>query len=781
MKKSFLIARSNLRRMKGLTAAIFVLILTAACMLNLWLMLAMDYRQNFDRRHDDLNAEHVTLAFTGSSREMRDFVSQILDHDPRTSEYRMDDVLTMVGSFSYNGGRINTEFLILEKEAALTRSIGKTEIVEDSGLTEGLYLPMLYDTDRTLPEGGTMELTIGNHTVRYPLCGFTNNIMSGSHNCAMMTLLLTEDFYRELKELGYAPEATLVSIRLKDKSESADFEAMLKNAFSSRYPESRALSNSYQLVSASRYISQMICAGIVSAMAFLVLLIALVVIASNVMHYIQENMKNLGTLKAVGYTSVQLIRGLLLQFLSITFISSLAGAALSYCLFPAVNTMMISQTGIPYTVRFLPLPFAASIALIAGAVALSVWLSSRRIRKIDAIAALRRGMLTHSFKHNFVPLEKTRAPLQTALALKTTFSNMRQNITVCITMLVLSLIVVFSGLMTENMIRNMDPFINMVVGETADSCINVNAGAEAAFLRLTAENPSVEKVYLYHTVEVRHKDGLALAAILSQDYALLNNQQMCYKGRYPKYDNEVAVGAKYARENNLKIGEEITLMTEGKEAVYLICGLTQVSNNLGKDCMLTREGYEHMGQLPNLSYYINLKKDADVESFHENMTKPLGTEINAVINIQSVINGSASVYVSLMRVIVTAILILSAVIVAFVLYLLVRTLLNTKKLDYGILKALGFTTKQLILQTAVSFLPAMALSMTAGLILSSLIINPLTALFLNGIGIMKCTFTVPLGFIAAAGILLLLLAFGMACLLSLRIRRIAPKALLTGE
>ncbi len=144
-------------------------------------------------------------------------------------------------------------------------------------------------------------------------------------------------------------------------------------------------------------------------------------------------------------------------------------------------------------------------------------------------------------------------------------------------------------------------------------------------------------------------------------------------------------------------------------------------------------------------------------------------------------NGAASVYVALMEIIVIAILVLSVVVITFVLYLLARTLLNNKKQDYGILKALGFTTKQLILQTAVSFMPAVILSAVVGLIVSSLIINPLTALFLGGLGIVKCTFALPVGFIIAAGVGLVVLAFGIACFLSLRIRKIAPRALLLGE
>ena len=45
----------------------------------------------------------------------------------------------------------------------------------------------------------------------------------------------------------------------------------------------------------------------------------------------------------------------------------------------------------------------------------------------------------------------------------------------------------------------------------------------------------------------------------------------------------------------------------------------------------------------------------------------------------------SGVYVSLMTIIVIAILVLSAIIIIFVLYLLVRTMLNNKNQDYGVM------------------------------------------------------------------------------------------------
>lgn len=780
MRKSILFVRSNMRKAKGQTAAIIVLILLAALMLNFGLMLSMDYRANFDRYHSKLNAEHITLSVDDKDGDVCAFLSQTLEDDSRVAQYRLDRCMHMVGTFPYNGGEMNGWFVFLDKQSALTRSIGKAEIVEEGDLASGVYLPMLYKSD-DIQVGKPIEINIGSHTVEYTVCGFFNSVMMGSDNCVLTEIILTEDQYAELEASGYAPQSALCSVRLNTPSENLSFEAAIKSTVSEQFPNVNILSNCYGIVSQSRYISQGICSSVMSTMAFFVLLIALVVIASNIINYIQVNMKNLGTLKAVGYTSKQLISSLLLQFSGLTFLAAIVGAGLSYLLFPAVNTMMISQTGIPYAIHFLPLPLILTVLILGGAVALAVWLSAYKIKRIEPITALCSGVQTHNFKRNHFPLQKTNAPLNLALALKTTFSGMKHNIAVCFTMLVLSLVVVFSGLMTENGIADMTPFLNLIVGETADSCISVGTGIEDAFLRELNADERVEKVYLYTSLNVSHVGGADLMATFCDDFSRVNNPAFIYKGRFPKYDNEIAIAAKYAKENGFEIGNEIEITGNGSKEKYLICGFTQVTNYLGRDCLMTRQGYEKLGTLRDLSYYINLADGTDIDAFNAEMKAKFAGNINTTINIDNTVESAATVYVSLMTVIVVAILFLSVIIIAFVLYLLVRTMLNNKTRDYGVMKSLGFTTGQLVVQTALTFMPAMILSTVIGLAVSSIVINPLLSLFFSSLGILKCSFTVPIGFITAAGIGLIGFSFLMACLLSLKIKKITPRALLSGE
>lgn len=420
MRKLFILVRSNMRKAKGQTVAIVVLILLAAILLNLWLMLSMDYKANFSRYHDKLNAEHVTLVAEDADGTVYDFLSQTLGSDAKVKEYRLDKSMYTSGSFLHNGGEISGNFVFMDKQTAITRVIGKSEIVEDSNLTSGIYLPMLYKSN-DYSIGKTIEISIGSHSVTYTICGFFNNLMLGSHDCSLTQILLTGDKYAEFVSLHYAPQATLCSVRLNDKSLNLNYEATLKSTVSEHFPNTRVMSNNYSFITQTRYVAQSICSMIMSVMAFIVLIIALVVIVSNIINYIQVNIKNLGAFKATGYTSRQLVCSLLLQFLGLALIAAIVGAAASYAIFPAINTMMIAQTGIPYAIHFLPLPILISLLILGGAVALAVWPASRRIKNIEPIVALRSGVQTHNFKRNHVPLEKTKVPLNLALRLKQPF------------------------------------------------------------------------------------------------------------------------------------------------------------------------------------------------------------------------------------------------------------------------------------------------------------------------------------------------------------------------
>lgn len=781
--RNILLSRANIRKAKGQTIAIIVLVLLSSLMMNLWLMLSMDYRKNFDRCHDRLNDGHVNIAAYIADDDFKDFISDTLDERTDITDYTVGDAFCEPLYFEYNGGEVSQLAVILKKEDALSRNVGKMEITEASNYKSGIYLPMLYGTGDNYAVGDTIKITLLGEDFEYTVCGFFNSAMIGSSNCNMMALLLTEDKYEEFSEEAIALKSVYVSARVNDISKSEEISTELKDVIAKEFPDVTVTANDYKMITTTRYVSQMICAGILSAMAFLVLLIGVVVIASNIANYIQENMQNLGALKAVGYTSRKLAAALLAQFAGISAVAAVIGTMLSYSVSPSINEMMVAQTGIPYTVRFQTRPALLTVICITGIVSAAVYFSARKIKRIEPITAMRQGISTHNFKKNHLPLEKTTLPINAALAMKTTFSGLKQNVTVCVTMLVISLILVFSATSFRNTIMDMQPMIEMIVGEYADAAVNVNLNREDELVSVLENDSRVEKFYLFsnNSMEVRHVDGAALYVSVINDSSKMNNQSMSIEGRYPKYDNEISIAAKYAKDNGIKVGDEIAIKVGNKQEKYIVSGFTQNADSLGKDCIMTREGYEKISSLANVTYYIDVTEDTDVDDFNSGISDRFGSDLNAAQNVRAILEGAGSVYVLLMTFLVIAIVIISCIVIIFVMYLLVRTMLNGKKRDYGILKAIGYTTSQLVLQTAMSFMPSVIISAVVGVMVSMQLVNPLFAVFLGGLGIVRSTFIVPVGLCIAAGIVLIVFAFGAACLMSLRVKKIAPSELLTGE
>ena len=116
-----------------------------------------------------------------------------------------------------------------------------------------------------------------------------------------------------------------------------------------------------------------------------------------------------------------------------------------------------------------------------------------------------------------------------------------------------------------------------------------------------------------------------------------------------------------------------------------------------------------------------------------------------------------------------------------ILVLLMKTIIFDRRFEYGILKALGFKSKDLIMQNVLSFLPTIILGTVIGTIISSLAASPYIGIMMRPFGIMKCTMDLPFYFPIASAVFIIILAVFAAILMSLKIRKIEPYKLLIGE
>ena len=71
-------------------------------------------------------------------------------------------------------------------------------------------------------------------------------------------------------------------------------------------------------------------------------------------------------------------------------------------------------------------------------------------------------------------------------------------------------------------------------------------------------------------MNVYYNDEESLFCYIVKDLSKMNNTNLCYKGRLPEFDNEIAVSGSFAKAYGFDIGDEIKIDYGDNSFNYLI-------------------------------------------------------------------------------------------------------------------------------------------------------------------------------------------------------------------
>nr|MCR5341400.1 ABC transporter permease [Saccharofermentans sp.] len=534
--------------------------------------------------------------------------------------------------------------------------------------------------------------------------------------------------------------------------------------------------------------------GLILAVSFLVitsLVVAAVamMLANCISNYIRENMKTLGALKAIGYTGKDIKSSLLIWFTLIAVLASIAGIAGTYLSMPVFAGIVIGQIGLPYQVSFNLLATVIPVAFIILFTAIVAAACSSKISWILPIVALREGIESHNFKKNHIALDKTSLGLNTSLAMKTFFGNMKQNV---ITFFVVGFMVfscIISLLMYENFNRH--PKIDILATESCAGVVAFDKETAEEGLKYLESRSDVKNIREILTMNFYYDDKESLFTYVVDDSSKMNNRNLCYTGRLPQYDNEIAVSGAFAKVYGFSVGDEIQIDFGEKSFKYLITGFIQTTNNEGREAILTIDAAAHLVDMENIPgwYWFDLTEETDdssvtirnIETVLDECKEKYGEHVINTMNFIEMIEGSMTTFKSISTLMLIVMITISVVVIALILFLLIKSLVYHKRKDYGIYKALGYTSVSLMLQTALSFMPAVIASIIVFSIGSYYGANPYMSTFMRAFGLVKCTFSIPVTGVVIIGVGLAAVSFALALLQTRRIRKIEAYNMLVAE
>ena len=120
---------------------------------------------------------------------------------------------------------------------------------------------------------------------------------------------------------------------------------------------------------------------------------------------------------------------MLLEYLAVGAVGAGVGIGLAYVLMPVIDRSLLrSVTGMLWENRVYPCMSSLVLGGVLLAMALVVFLSTRRLKNLNPATALRFGLQSNSFKKNHLPLATTRGRLNPLLAAKSMLQSKGQKV-----------------------------------------------------------------------------------------------------------------------------------------------------------------------------------------------------------------------------------------------------------------------------------------------------------------------------------------------------------------
>ena len=785
MTKELLLAKSHFRKNKGTTAGIFLLMLMAAFLLSLSMIIFTDVYPTAQRSSDKLDSGDGIIKIYNIKERDDGFIKELMGDD--VVRYGTSYALNYnAGSVISNkdGANVVVNTLVENPEEAFNKTMAKTEIVsEDTSITDDyIYLPYQLHSSGNFEIGDTYKLTLGNNRYDLKIRGFLENTYYGCNNSGCYEMVVSDKIYDELLEVhGDTNLCAAVPYELKDGVKQSRFSTRVSNDVIKHDLSMSAENVSLSDVIMSRTFMSLIIAVSFLTVTIIVMAVVTMMIANSISNYVKENMKTVGALKAIGYTGRNIKASLLLMFLEIAVIASVVGIALSYVALPVISNVVVAQMGLPYSSAFSIIASLVAFTLVFAFTFVATLISVRKINKIVPIVALREGIESHNFKSNPIKLEKSVLGLDMSLAMKTLFTNLRQNIITFVITAFLIFLCVIALLMYENFNRN--PNLKLMALEIFSGSVGVeNKDSEEAY-EFLASRPEVKNIRKTHDFRATTNDEDSIILNVFEDPSKMDNTDVCYKGRLPSHDNEICISGKYAKNIGLNIGDEIRFELGDKSYTYIITGFIQTTNNGGREGIMNEAAARNLVDLDNyITYYaFDTETEEETAKLLDDFEAEFGDRLINQTNFYKNIEGSLATFKGIATLMLVVVCAISGAVIILVLYLLIRSLIFSKRKDYGIYKAIGYTSRSLVFQTAASFMPSIIVSTVLSSIASYFLANPYMQMIMINFGLMKCTFTIPIPGVIIIAASMIVVSFLFAVFESRRVKKIEAYNMLVAE
>lgn len=574
--------------------------------------------------------------------------------------------------------------------------------------------------------GGDMSFTVA---------GFYEDPFMGSSMIGMKGFLINGQDHEEIigmiEESGadsLAREGFMLHISQVYGSAltAAQFNALLnENTSLTSYVE---FTHSRESISGFMLTLQNVFTSLLLAFVAILLLASMAVLSHSIGSTIEQDYKNMGILKTMGFTSGKLRKIQLLQYFITTLYGMGVGLLLSIPAAGLICTMTVTATGL-----LIPSALPASICLTALAAILLllmgfVWFRTGTIRRISPVNAIRgTWKKSQESKRAAFPIQKKGLPFW--LALRQLLSGRRRYMGACLAAV---LLVFFASLIGR---------VNAWLGPNGEGLMDAFNPSDlhiaAQPMRETATRQVEQTIESYTSIIDSYDLAMPSVSVNGVDMTanVISERERFHllSGQTCREADEVVLTEFVAADLGVSVGDSIIVAGALGSGEYVVSGIYQCANDMGMNIGMNREGYDRIGEeSPSIWCTHYFLADLSLKpEIMQALQDTYGGDVYLHENSWPGLAGILSAMQALM-------IFLYAMVILFVLVVTLLTagnLLQAEQRDLSIYRAMGFSSGQLRCSFALRFGMIALLGSTLGTILSAFLTDPLVAMLMRMEGI----------------------------------------------
>lgn len=650
-------------------------------------------------------------------------------------------------------------------------NLNKKEIIQETteNIENGIYLSNYTFIHSGLNIKDKYKFSLDDKEYIFTIKGVVSEMQYGNYTSSVIGEYLEENAYNYLLASNKEKEVTTISIKSNDSYSSYNDV--------SKYLSSKninVLNKNYKEQSKNgRLAISNIIVLILVVFSTAILIICLFVSKFKIEQTIEEEMSNMGALKALGYTSKEIIISCIMPYIISGLLFTILGIITSYFMLPILASAIEMQSGFIWKAKVDLL--SNIIVLLINMILITTFtlLAALKIRKLNPINAIRGIKKTKRTKNHF-EIENTKGSINFILMLKNFINTKKQNILLGIVLFLMTIVSSFIGILFYNVNVNPINFINTLVEEHPSVVVTSNIDLKEELKK----QENVKDVLYYDENATLNYEDNSYKTFVADNFINLAND-LCYKGNNPKNSNEVAIGSKIQEKYNINIDDYITLRKNGKENQYKVVGFIQSVNYSGEVIEITLDGYKKLDDeyIPKIMY-VYLDNEQESEEFISKIEEKYQNDIISTMNYAESMESATTMYISLVSIICIVIIIITLLLIYLILYIVISSIIMKRKQELGIFKAIGYENKALVKQLVGGFLPSTIIGSILGLIVSKIFMSNIYSKIFISVGAYKVSFEYPFIIFVCLALLLIIATILLAVVLSKKIKKISVYSLI---